>query len=84
MQEYKNKWTCMYIKHILQNSAVYVQNLFLRLHGTYINLACGTHLFISIVVYMGCSVQNAMVNATGLFTFLLVPHIFQVSLQIVI
>jgi len=59
----------MYIKHILVNFAVYVQNFFLHLHGTRINLVCSTHQFISIVVYMRCDVQNAMVNATGFFTF---------------
>jgi len=47
----------MYIKHMLLNFAVYVQNFFLHLHGTYINLACGTHQFISIVVYMGSVCQ---------------------------
>jgi len=35
----------------------------------YINLACGTHQFISIVVYVDYKVQNAVVNAIGLFTF---------------
>jgi hypothetical protein len=44
----------MYVhKAYVTKFSVYVQSFFLHLHGTYVNLACGTHQFISIVVYMG-------------------------------